>query len=441
MALADAQSRHRATTALVLAIGLLFPTLLVAQQAVIPLQFSFSDPGARSMGFGGAFVALADDATAAFANPAGLTQLLRPEISIETRHWDHVTPYTQSGNVVGTPSGIGIDTAIGLRTAESTYRTTGVSFLSVAWPFEKLSIALYRHVYGDLDFVGETQGLFNGDGDCCRSRFADQQMHSRLNHVNYGLSVAFGIGESLDIGLGLVYADMRISATTTEFLWDEDTVESFFEPNTFLPSRSVLTGEMSVAGDDVSFTMGLLWRMSERWRLGGVYRNGSRHRLHSATFAGQAIDLGVPPGESLGSVKAPVSFPRIAGLGLAYRNPDGNLTLSLQWDHIQYSRIPKSIPLDDQTIDNANELHFGAEYVFLGSTPIIALRVGAWRDPDHQMYATTDDPYTSAMLPRGDDETHVTAGMGVAMNRFQIDFAMDLADRLNTYSLSAIYAF
>lgn len=35
-------------------------------------QFSFSNPGARSLGFGGAFVALADDATASFANPAGL---------------------------------------------------------------------------------------------------------------------------------------------------------------------------------------------------------------------------------------------------------------------------------------------------------------------------------------------------------------------------------
>jgi hypothetical protein len=44
----------------------------MAQQAIVPLHLSISDPGARSMGFGGAFVALGDDATAAFANPAGL---------------------------------------------------------------------------------------------------------------------------------------------------------------------------------------------------------------------------------------------------------------------------------------------------------------------------------------------------------------------------------
>ncbi|MBW1856357.1 MAG: hypothetical protein JRJ00_17135, partial [Deltaproteobacteria bacterium] len=37
--------------------------------------------GARAVGMGGAFIAVADDATAASWNPAGLTQLKKPEIS------------------------------------------------------------------------------------------------------------------------------------------------------------------------------------------------------------------------------------------------------------------------------------------------------------------------------------------------------------------------
>ncbi len=65
---------------ILLLVELLAPASVSGQEAVVPLQFSFSDPGARSMGLGGAFVALADDATAAFANPAGLVQLLRPEV-------------------------------------------------------------------------------------------------------------------------------------------------------------------------------------------------------------------------------------------------------------------------------------------------------------------------------------------------------------------------
>ena len=49
------------------------------QEGPVTFEFSFSNPGARAMGLGGAFAALADDATAAFANPAGLVQLLEPE--------------------------------------------------------------------------------------------------------------------------------------------------------------------------------------------------------------------------------------------------------------------------------------------------------------------------------------------------------------------------
>ena len=48
------------------------------------IQFDFSLPGARSLSLGGAFVAVADDATAAWGNPAGLTILTRPEVSAES---------------------------------------------------------------------------------------------------------------------------------------------------------------------------------------------------------------------------------------------------------------------------------------------------------------------------------------------------------------------
>src|SRR5205809_6380012 len=50
------------------------------------VQFSSSPPGARSMGMGSTFVGLADDATAAEANPAGLVILKKPEVSVHFRH-------------------------------------------------------------------------------------------------------------------------------------------------------------------------------------------------------------------------------------------------------------------------------------------------------------------------------------------------------------------
>ncbi len=61
------------------------------------LQFNFGNPGARSLAMGGAFLGLADDASAAEANPAGLTILRKPEVSIEARNYLEKQVLTTSG--------------------------------------------------------------------------------------------------------------------------------------------------------------------------------------------------------------------------------------------------------------------------------------------------------------------------------------------------------
>ena len=66
---------------------LLLPAARLAAQLTPPdagsasPTFSFFPPGARSLGMGGTFIAIADDATAAEANPAGLVILSKPEVS------------------------------------------------------------------------------------------------------------------------------------------------------------------------------------------------------------------------------------------------------------------------------------------------------------------------------------------------------------------------
>ena len=48
----------------------------------IPSSFNPVGSGARALGMGGAFIAVADDATAASWNPGALMQLDKPEVSI-----------------------------------------------------------------------------------------------------------------------------------------------------------------------------------------------------------------------------------------------------------------------------------------------------------------------------------------------------------------------
>src|SRR6187200_673801 len=66
-------------------------------EALSGLQFNFGNPGARSLGMGGAFLALADDASAAEANPAGLTILRKAEVSLEVRNYEEEQIFSTGG--------------------------------------------------------------------------------------------------------------------------------------------------------------------------------------------------------------------------------------------------------------------------------------------------------------------------------------------------------
>src|SRR5579859_6540082 len=86
---------------LVVAIAIFTAAPLAAQNTDIEslsgLQFNFGNPGARALGMGGTFLALADDASAAEANPAGLTILRKPEIALEGRRFDLAQTFNTGG--------------------------------------------------------------------------------------------------------------------------------------------------------------------------------------------------------------------------------------------------------------------------------------------------------------------------------------------------------
>src|SRR5436190_18966730 len=94
----------RSFPAMIALIGaaLMSPATLAAQTSLqIPLQFDFINPGAKSLALGGAFAGVADDATASFANPAGLTLLGGPAVSVEIRGFRVSTPFLGGGRLSG----------------------------------------------------------------------------------------------------------------------------------------------------------------------------------------------------------------------------------------------------------------------------------------------------------------------------------------------------
>ena len=418
-----------------------------AQSGPPVLEFSFSNPGARSIGLGGAFAALADDATAAFANPAGLVQLARPEVSVEGRMWNYTTPFTSGGRMWGTPTGTGLDTTPDLRFDESSSTLAGVSFLSFVYPSGKWSLAFYRHQLANFEAIIATQGFFATDEQTGESfRTSDFRTSTRLEVVNYGFSGAYRLSDSLSLGLGLSYFDGKLD-TRTEFYAPivETLPEGPLGPNTYVPEARIST--QKVAFDDTSWSWsgGFLWRVSRPWSLGGFYRRGPKFSGGGGVFSGPALDPPLSEGTVLEQEESPLRLPDVFGLGAAYRSEDGSITGSFEWDHVNYSVIIESfdpgIVDPDVRLNDVDEFHFGFEYVFINWTPLIALRGGIWVDPEHRIRYEGDDAVARAFFRRGEETWHYAFGFGLATKRFQLDLGFDLSNLVNTASLSAIMSF
>jgi long-chain fatty acid transport protein len=436
--------RGRFLFAAVAITALLAPGNSAAQEAPPALEFSFSNPGARSMALGGAFVALADDATAAFANPAGLVQLLRPEISIELRRRNYETPYTEGGRVEGDPTGWGIDTVDGIRTGYSNESTSGVSYLSFVYPGNKWSVALFRHQLAEFAFASELNGLFGSVPEGSTRRYEDQRTTTNLDIVGTGLSGAYQVNDKLSLGFGFSYFTGMIENRSDVYLIDSYP-DTFWESNSFLPERQFATSDFDVDDSDVGLNVGFLWKFADSWRLGGVYRQGPRFDYMLINRAGPAH--WETEGSIIDSVTdRSIAFPDVWGLGVAYHSPNGSLTIGFEWDRVEYSVILESLesPLADTSlvaVDDADELHLGMEYVFLDTSPIIAVRGGLWYDPDHRFRFLEDDPFDRALYPAGEDALHFAVGVGIALRHFQIDVGADFSDAVDQFAVSGIFSF
>ena len=202
--------------------AILLLTLLVCPLAVgeTTVEPPIVNPGARSLGLGGAFVAVADDATAAWANPSGLMQLARPEISFEGRAWSE-----DREGVASNQSNLG--------------------FLSFVLPRQKWSIAIYAQTLTSLEFPTEWQ-----------VNNSEIEPLSGLVIGNFGVSAALRLSEAVSIGFGLT----AFAGVFTEGSFDPDQTEPFWDDN---------------AQNDAGATAGVLWNFSDAWAFGASYRSGA----------------------------------------------------------------------------------------------------------------------------------------------------------------------
>jgi long-chain fatty acid transport protein len=418
------------------------------------IQLNFSTPGARSLGLGGAFLPIADDATAAFTNPAGLTQLSRPEVSLEGRRWSYTSVYTDRGNL-REASGSGVDHISGIVEGTAEETATGLSFISFVYPKKRWVFAIYRQEVANFEAAIESEGAF------VRTTSPDPQENSRLfpvqsfldlEIVNFGISVAFRINQKLSLGGGFSYYDFSLNSRVRRFgfnNFDEFNRGGFFGGPDF--SDGNLINFQTQTGDDnaTGLNLGFLWKLNDRLRVGGAYRQGPEFDLLAVNRSGE------DPSIVFRSVNTDFKVPDSYGIGIALQPTRAPWTIVFEYDRVEYSDVTGNVASvfpdgDDDArairSEDADEFHVGLEFVFAKYKIPVAVRGGAWYDPDHrpvfqgEVNSGLSGAFAALFRP-GDDDVHYAAGIGFVLKRFQVDAAIDFSDRVDTTSLSAVYRF
>jgi long-chain fatty acid transport protein len=423
------------------------------------VYFNFSTPGAGNLGLGGAFLALAFDASAAYTNPAGLTTIAAPEALVEARHWTFTHVYTDHGRIAGQePQEMGEDTIRGLRDGEADDEVTGLSFFSYVHPYRDWSFALYRHEVVNFEASFDTFGAylertrrrsFRGIPGERDARLAALRNRMDLDIVAYGGAAAFRPWRGLSLGIAVSYFDFAIDSQADRYLPDLLERPCFaVDPARGCPEANPLLNAQSQQGEDTDwgFAGGLLWESRQkRWSAGAVYRQGPdfTFRARSQSRTGTVFAF-------TSDKQAAFHVPDVYGVGLAFR-PSDAWRFAVDYDRVRYSQLtegfvdifdlatllPGEAPeLDAFRIDDAGEIHVGAEYALLQRWPVLMLRAGAWYEPDHSLrFEGRNVGFSAVFRPRG-DEMHYTAGVGLALHRLLVDLAADHSRRVDVISLS-----
>ncbi|HEY5610608.1 MAG TPA: hypothetical protein VIL97_05340 [Thermoanaerobaculia bacterium] len=453
-------------------------------EALSGLQFSFGNPGARSLALGGAFLGLADDASAAEANPAGLTILRTREISFEGRNFRRETAYFNRGTFPDIT-----DTEF---TAFS--RNVEPSFGSIVLPVKNFAFAAYYHQAANYHAAGAVVPEFNqfgqilagvpdfyiprgnpigsggpvSEAEC--NRIVSEQGGAACTHFalfpfvtavavdmkTWGLAGAWKSG-NFSIGAAIRYQIFEEGAFTFRQT-DEGIPVSIAVQATDL---DIDTGEAGEE-DDITYTLGVKYTANDKLRFGGVYKVGAE--FDAPVFSRDFVSgTGF---RQLTDVK--FHIPDVAGVGVSY-SPTPVLTINADLVHVAYSNLVDdaqpinfaiSVLDDPYEAEDALEYHVGVEYVFT-TTPLLALRAGWWQDPAHAMTYVGPTTCTDSRILEeerqlcaairtsqrvlfpdpGKDVNHYSVGVGLAFAKFQIDAAYDTSDRFKVGSLSGVFRF
>jgi len=375
--------------------------------------------GARAMGMGGAFIAVADDATAASWNPAGLIQLEKPELSLVGAYVSRTEEFSSSSN----PE---IE-------SKNTIDDTSINYFSATYPFNFLNknmvVSLnYQRLYEfnrRLDYNLEISSL----PPLPPISSSQDRNYDQDGYIG-ALGLAYAVEMTPRISLGLTF-----NIWTDKLGWRNGWNETYSN-HTVTTSGTLTTIEDTLLTDNysefrgVNINIGVLWNVNQYLTIGAVLKTPFTADFHHefAENWTQRDENGVITNSLYvaDSEDNKLDMPMSYGIGFAWRFSD-QFTIDLdvyrtEWSEYiltdgqgnEFSPIdgrPKSI----SDVEDTTQIRFGGEYLFIDSdrNMVIPIRAGIFYDPE-----PSEDKVK--------DFYGITLGSGIGYKRFIFDLAYQL---------------
>ena len=426
------------------------------------LNFKFVTPGARAVGMGITFVGLADDATAAASNPAGLSNLRRAEVSFEFLGLNTSQTYLVSNLAQGAPCNPPCNVF-------QTYDHTAwafPSFASVAVPIGDFTLAGFVNSQQEFSRSFDlsqrfVQAVSTPAGTLPPTMQTAESGSLDVSVRNYGAGGAWALRPWLSLGASVVlsHLDLESQGLNRE---EDGTLRSRTRTSASVTRPSIFAG--------------VLARPRPRLAVGMGYYRGTTFGMETevaGTFANPAGSI--PPDRCLNqSFRQPTRVcdsqpplptdyvvPGRMAVGASYRATPG-LTVLGEIAHVRYStmvtrnfqvidfRFTNNISRSNFFFEDVNEYHGGLEYRWMRGGHLLALRAGAFSDPGHSLRflvtaaSGADSAQNFEFNTNADRSTGFgkTFGGGLTFgNRLQLDSAVSLVPGSNMFVISLIRRF
>ncbi len=391
--------------------------------------------GARAMGMGGAFIAVADDATAASWNPGGLIQLEKPELSIVYSYYNRSEDYRPTLGLQ-TSSSFDVDTISAAPAVITTSTTTArdtigkadtnvtapqeINYLSFAYPFSAFQRNMVfsinrQHLYDfnkDVDqslninssTMGSTVITLNGTVvntiPISDIRVANETHRFRQEGGLYTISPAYAVQITPTVSVGATFNiwDDILSGPNG---WTKQHEINSLEDRGAVRESSYYWDKTQYRFSGFNMNLGFLWDITEMITLGGVVKTPFKAKVRRVfSWYQQDTDVTdpvnpVPLPSSSGTIREDwhLKMPMSYGLGVAFRFSDRfSMALDVyrtEWDDFVYIQEDgtKSSPITGQApgvvhVDETHQVRLGAEYLFIKPTTVIPVRAGLFYDPE-----------------------------------------------------------